>query len=43
MCYNLIFRYLIALILFYKLMKQVDLMPPSIKDMQFSKFLKNGN
>ena len=30
-------------ILFCKLMKQVHLIPPSIKSMQFSRFLKNGS
>ncbi|KAG8391243.1 hypothetical protein BUALT_Bualt01G0167800 [Buddleja alternifolia] len=35
-------QYLICLILLCKLMKQVNLLPPSIKDLQFSKFLKNG-
>ncbi|KAL3622509.1 hypothetical protein CASFOL_033920 [Castilleja foliolosa] len=35
-------QYLICLILLIKLMKQVDLLPPSIKDLQFNKFLKNG-
>ncbi|KAL0339087.1 UNVERIFIED_CONTAM: protein DETOXIFICATION 43 [Sesamum angustifolium] len=35
-------QYLISLILLSKLMKQVDLLPPSMKDLQFSKFLKNG-
>ncbi|PIN23745.1 putative membrane protein, predicted efflux pump [Handroanthus impetiginosus] len=35
-------QYLISLILLVNLMKQVDLLPPSIKDLQFSKFLKNG-
>ncbi|EYU29027.1 hypothetical protein MIMGU_mgv1a025922mg, partial [Erythranthe guttata] len=35
-------QYLISLILLCKLMKQIDLMPPSINDLQFSKFLKNG-
>ncbi|KAL0410694.1 UNVERIFIED_CONTAM: protein DETOXIFICATION 43 [Sesamum latifolium] len=35
-------QYLISLVLLSKLMKQVDLLPPSIKDLQFSKFLKNG-
>ncbi|KAH6814342.1 MATE efflux family protein [Perilla frutescens var. frutescens] len=34
-------QYLISLILLLKLMKQVDLLPPSIKDLQFSKFLKS--
>ncbi|KAL7083579.1 hypothetical protein ACP275_14G173000 [Erythranthe tilingii] len=35
-------QYLISLILLCKLMKQIDLMPPSLNDLQFSKFLKNG-
>ncbi|KAL3649509.1 hypothetical protein CASFOL_005912 [Castilleja foliolosa] len=35
-------QYLICLILLVKLTKQVDLLPPSIQDLQFSKFLKNG-
>ncbi|KAA8515683.1 hypothetical protein F0562_018706 [Nyssa sinensis] len=35
-------QYLISIILLCKLMKQVDLLPPSIKDLQFSRFLKNG-
>ncbi|EYU27049.1 hypothetical protein MIMGU_mgv1a004702mg [Erythranthe guttata] len=35
-------QYLITLILLIQLMKQVDLLPPSLKDLQFSKFLKNG-
>ncbi|XP_051151765.1 protein DETOXIFICATION 43 [Andrographis paniculata] len=35
-------QYLISLILLVKLMKQVNLMPPSAKDLQFSRFLKNG-
>ncbi|XP_059651843.1 protein DETOXIFICATION 43 [Cornus florida] len=35
-------QYLISVILLCKLMKQVDLLPPSIKDLQFSRFLKNG-
>uniref|UniRef100_A0A5B7AK41 Protein DETOXIFICATION n=1 Tax=Davidia involucrata TaxID=16924 RepID=A0A5B7AK41_DAVIN len=35
-------QYLISLILLCKLMKQVNLLPPSIKDLQFSRFLKNG-
>ncbi|KAK2991687.1 hypothetical protein RJ640_015787 [Escallonia rubra] len=34
-------RYLISLILLIKLMKQVDLLPPSVGDLQFSRFLKN--
>ncbi|KAL7120551.1 hypothetical protein ACP275_02G128900 [Erythranthe tilingii] len=35
-------QYLITLILLIQLMKQVYLLPPSLKDLQFSKFLKNG-
>ncbi|XP_071690067.1 uncharacterized protein [Rutidosis leptorrhynchoides] len=35
-------QYLISAILFVKLMQQVDLLPPSIKALQFSRFLQNG-
>lgn len=35
-------QYLISAILLWKLMKQVDLLPPSIKELQFHRFLKNG-
>ncbi|KAF8022311.1 hypothetical protein BT93_G2459 [Corymbia citriodora subsp. variegata] len=35
-------QYLISLILLWRLMKQVDLLPPSLKDLQFRRFLKNG-
>ncbi|KAK4798114.1 hypothetical protein SAY86_030440 [Trapa natans] len=35
-------QYLISLILLLSLMKQINLMPPSIKDLQFRRFLKNG-
>ena len=35
-------RYLITLILFLRMMKLVNLLPPSMKDLQFSRFLKNG-
>ncbi|CAI9103089.1 OLC1v1001523C1 [Oldenlandia corymbosa var. corymbosa] len=35
-------QYLISIILLCKLMKQVDLLPPTTKHMQFSKFLKSG-
>lgn len=35
-------QYLISFILLFQLMKQVDLLPPSLKDLQLSKFLKNG-
>ncbi|KAJ6755109.1 PROTEIN DETOXIFICATION 44 CHLOROPLASTIC-RELATED [Salix purpurea] len=35
-------QYLISVILLWRLMKKVDLLPPSVKDLQFSRFLKNG-
>ncbi|XP_010557794.1 PREDICTED: protein DETOXIFICATION 43-like [Tarenaya hassleriana] len=35
-------QYLICLILFIRLAKKVNLMPPSLGDLQFSRFLKNG-
>ncbi|KAJ6896072.1 hypothetical protein NC651_022335 [Populus alba x Populus x berolinensis] len=35
-------QYLISVILLWKLMKKVNLLPPSVKDLQFSRFLKNG-
>ncbi|XP_031371598.1 protein DETOXIFICATION 43 isoform X2 [Punica granatum] len=35
-------QYLISLILLLRLMKQVDLLPPSVKDLQFHRFFKNG-
>ena len=37
------YRYLMSFILLWKLMKQVDLLPPSAKDLQLSRFLKNGD
>ncbi|KAG8389001.1 hypothetical protein BUALT_Bualt02G0184000 [Buddleja alternifolia] len=39
---HVISQYLISLILFWKLKEQVDLMPPSLKYLQFGRFLKNG-
>lgn len=36
-------QYLISIILLCKLMKQVDLLPPTTKRMQFSKFLRSGS
>ncbi|XP_050386035.1 protein DETOXIFICATION 43 [Argentina anserina] len=36
-------QYLMALVLFLLLTRKVNLMPPSIKDLQFGKFLKNGS
>ncbi|WCJ36892.1 MATE efflux family protein [Euphorbia peplus] len=35
-------QYLISVILLWRLMEKVDLLPPSIKHLQFEKFLKNG-
>ncbi|CAL2255499.1 unnamed protein product [Prunus armeniaca] len=39
---HVISQYLICVILLWRLMAQVDLLPPSIKHLQFSRFLKNG-
>ncbi|CAL9750853.1 unnamed protein product [Musa acuminata subsp. burmannicoides] len=39
---HVISQYLIALILLWRLLRQVDILPPSIKDLQFGRFLKNG-
>ncbi|XP_015952198.1 protein DETOXIFICATION 42-like [Arachis duranensis] len=39
---HVISQYLISVILLWKLMQKVDLMPPSIKHLQFDRFLKNG-
>ncbi|XP_030492777.2 protein DETOXIFICATION 43 [Cannabis sativa] len=35
-------QYLMALVLFLILMRKVNLLPPSLKDLQFGRFLKNG-
>ncbi|CAN1787673.1 Protein DETOXIFICATION 43 [Linum perenne] len=39
---HVISQYLITVILLVKLMKMIHLLPPSMKDLQFSRFLKNG-
>ncbi|KAK1287674.1 MATE efflux family protein 1 [Acorus calamus] len=39
---HVISQYLISIILLWRLMKQVVVLPPSLKDLQFSRFLKNG-
>ncbi|KAE9462235.1 hypothetical protein C3L33_05855, partial [Rhododendron williamsianum] len=39
---HVISQYLISVILFWRLMQQVDLLPPSIKYQQFGRFVKNG-
>lgn len=36
------FRYIMATLLLFILMKKVDLLPPSMKDLQIFRFLKNG-
>lgn len=39
---HVISQYLISAILLWKLLEQVDLIPPSIKHLQLERFLKNG-
>ncbi|MED6110333.1 Protein DETOXIFICATION 42, variant 3 [Stylosanthes scabra] len=39
---HVISQYLISVILLWRLMKQVDLIPPSIRHLKFDRFLKNG-
>ncbi|KAL3828188.1 hypothetical protein ACJIZ3_016990 [Penstemon smallii] len=39
---HVISQYLISLILFWRLKEQVDLIPPSLKYLQFGRFLRNG-
>ncbi|KAH9678899.1 protein DETOXIFICATION 42 [Citrus sinensis] len=39
---HVISQYLISLILLWKLIEEVDLLPPSSKDLKFGQFLKNG-
>ncbi|KAK7267311.1 hypothetical protein RIF29_19980 [Crotalaria pallida] len=39
---HIISQYLISLMLLWSLMKQVDLLPSSIRDFQYGKILKNG-
>ncbi|XVF04717.1 hypothetical protein REPUB_Repub05bG0109200 [Reevesia pubescens] len=39
---HVISQYLISVILLWNLMSQVDLLPPSLKHLQFGRFLKNG-
>ncbi|XP_073008002.1 protein DETOXIFICATION 42-like [Typha latifolia] len=39
---HVISQYLIAVILLWKLLQQVDVLPPSLKDLQYRRFLKNG-
>ncbi|KAK7261531.1 hypothetical protein RIF29_27845 [Crotalaria pallida] len=39
---HVISQYLMSVLLLWRLMQQVDLIPPSIKHLQFDRFLKNG-
>lgn len=39
---HVISQYLISVILLWQLLRKVDVLPPSFKDLQFSRFLKNG-
>ncbi|GMI95754.1 FERRIC REDUCTASE DEFECTIVE 3, MANGANESE ACCUMULATOR 1 [Hibiscus trionum] len=39
---HILSQYLISLILLWRLMQQVSLLPPNMKDLQFGRFLKNG-
>ncbi|XP_059665268.1 protein DETOXIFICATION 42 [Cornus florida] len=39
---HIISQYLISIILFWKLLEKVDLIPPSAKHLQLGRFLKNG-
>lgn len=39
---HVVSQYLITLILFCRLVRKVNLVPPSMKDLQFARFLKNG-
>ncbi|KAJ6815876.1 protein DETOXIFICATION 42 [Iris pallida] len=39
---HVISQYLIAVILLWRLLRQVDVLPPSMKDLQLGRFLKNG-
>ncbi|KAG0489094.1 hypothetical protein HPP92_007905 [Vanilla planifolia] len=40
---HVISQYILALILLWRLLRKVEVLPPSITDLQFSKFLKNGS
>lgn len=39
---HVISQYLISIILLWRLMDKIDLLPPSVKHLQFSRFLRNG-
>lgn len=39
---HVISQYLISIILFWRLVQLVDLLPPSFRDLKFGRFLKNG-
>ncbi|KAF6158580.1 hypothetical protein GIB67_040094 [Kingdonia uniflora] len=40
---HIISQYILAIILLWRLMKKINLVPPSIKALQFSRFLRNGS
>ncbi|XP_058072427.1 protein DETOXIFICATION 42-like [Magnolia sinica] len=40
---HVVSQYLISLILLLRLMQKVEVLPPSFKELQFSRFLKNGS
>ncbi|KAK9132622.1 hypothetical protein Scep_012150 [Stephania cephalantha] len=40
---HIISQYLISVILLWRLVKKINLLPPSIKDLQFGRFLKSGS
>lgn len=39
---HVISQYLISIILFWRLLEKVDIVPPSLKHLQFGRFIKNG-
>ncbi|XVE61170.1 hypothetical protein DITRI_Ditri06bG0018200 [Diplodiscus trichospermus] len=39
---HILSQYLVVLILFWRLVDEVDLLPPRFKDLEFGRFLKNG-
>lgn len=40
---TLVCRYLISVILFWRLIEKIDIVPPNSKHLQFGRFLKNGD
>ncbi|GAB4851597.1 Protein DETOXIFICATION 42 [Ancistrocladus abbreviatus] len=39
---HVVSQYIICLLLIWRLMKEVNLLPPHVRDLQFGRFLKNG-